>query len=127
AEAGLPTTEPIPDSASGELRTVTFDDDGTGTDDAPDGARIVEFQVQVEDGLPADGERFAQFVADVLADERSWRADADGADVHLRPAASDEAGDSEVSIVLASPDLVDELCAPLQTGGQYSCASDGRA
>jgi hypothetical protein len=33
----------------------------------------------------------------------------------------------DVDIVLATPDTVDELCAPINTGGEVSCAINGRA
>jgi len=35
--------------------------------------------------------------------------------------------DPDVEIVLALPDTVDELCAPINTGGEVSCAINGRA
>src|SRR5699024_11968175 len=35
--------------------------------------------------------------------------------------------DADVRILLAAPDTVDELCAPLRTNGYVSCAQGNRA
>ena len=36
-------------------------------------------------------------------------------------------GDGELRVLLASPATVDDLCAPLETEGQVSCGTYGRA
>lgn len=106
----------IPDSADGTLSVVS------GDSEAPDpGAdRVVTVRVEVEDGLPVDGEAFAGFVMDTLNDERGW-----GHDGAVSFARTD--GEPEFRVVLASPDQVDEMCAPLATGGEYSCGRYGHA
>jgi hypothetical protein len=115
ARAGLTSTEEMPQSASGELRTVP------GTEDAPREATTVRpVRIQVEDGLPVDGEAFADFVMRVLNDERGW-----GHDGSVAFSRTD--GPTDISVVLASPDLTDELCLPLRTGGEYSCGRNARA
>ncbi|PFG40595.1 uncharacterized protein DUF3152 [Georgenia soli] len=115
ARAGLTSTEVMPRSASGELVTVP------GTEDAPrEAATVRPVRVQVEEGLPVDGNAFADFVMRVLNDERGWGHD--GSVVFSRTD-----GPSDLSVVLASPTLTDELCRPLRTVGEYSCGREGRA
>ncbi|WP_043502555.1 DUF3152 domain-containing protein [Georgenia sp. SUBG003] len=115
ARAGLTSTGMMPQSASGELLTVA------GAQEAPREARTVRpVRVQVEKGLPVDGEAFADFVLTVLNDERGWGHD--GSVVFSRTD-----GPSDISVVLASPALTDELCRPLRTVGEYSCGRDARA
>jgi hypothetical protein len=115
ARAGLTSTEEMPQRASGELVTVP------GTEDAPrEAATVRPVRVQVEEGLPVDGEAFADFVMRVLNDERGWGHD--GTVVFARTD-----GPSDISVVLASPDLTDELCQPLRTVGEYSCGRNARA
>jgi len=115
ARAGLTSTEEMPQRASGELVTVP------GTEDAPrEAATVRPVRVQVEEGLPVDGEAFAEFVMRVLNDERGW-----GHDGSVAFSRTD--GPSDISVVLASPDLTDELCLPLRTVGEYSCGRNARA
>ena len=74
----------------------------------------------MEAGLEIDGPMFAQAVMAILNDPRGW-----GADGSLTFARTD--GDAEIRVVLASPDLVDDLCAPLETVGRFSCGTNGHA
>lgn len=81
------------------------------------GGPPIRFIVEVEEGIKEDPEEFARWVEKVLFDRRSWpgsfrRVDRGAADFH---------------VVLASPELTDRLCAPLVTGGIYSCYQDGNA
>jgi hypothetical protein len=79
-----------------------------------DGATAIRYTVEVEDGLPWAAGDVAVTVDGILGDGRSWiglgrwtlqRVDA-GADAR---------------ILIATPDTVDALCAPLRTSGRYSC------
>jgi hypothetical protein len=74
------------------------------------------YAVRVEDGLGIDADEAAQQIADVLADERGWQADTDT--VFHRVADPSQA---ELTISIASPPTVDELCLPADTGGLWSC------
>ncbi|MBL8947336.1 MAG: DUF3152 domain-containing protein, partial [Myxococcales bacterium] len=56
---------------------------------------------------------------EVLADAGGWAA-AGYAFVPVE-------GDADVTIVLAAPKTTDRLCAPLRTGGAFSCGRGGRA
>jgi hypothetical protein len=79
----------------------------------------LRFSVGVEGRLRVDPRQFAETVAHVLNDRRGWRARG----YSFQRVAS---GPVYFTVVLASPALTDQLCAPLQTLGRYSCAQGGR-
>lgn len=91
-----------------------------GTDPGPGTGAVRTVRVEVEDGLLVDGPAFAATVMATLNDPRGW-----GADGSLSFARTD--GDAELRVMLASPTTVDALCAPLDTEGQVSCGTRGRA
>ena len=103
------------DSADGSLTTMSGEGEVMG--DGP----LLTFAVEVEDGLPGEDGDFVEAVELILGDPRSWgddgerslqRVDSEGADIR---------------VLLAAPDTVDELCAPLRTNGYVSCAQGNRA
>ncbi len=116
APAAEPTAEPTPDP---EPTDVPQHGDGTFTpasvrDIAAAGSgRDRRVSIEVEDGLPQDRDVVADQVVAVLGDERGWRSDG-WSFTHVR-------SDPDVRILLASPDTVDRLCAPLLTRGEVSC------
>lgn len=79
------------------------------------------FVVEVEEGLPIDPAEFAAFVQSVLYDRKGWTAD--------RTFAFRRVGSADASfrVTLASPGTTDRLCAPLDTGGRFSCHQGGRS
>ncbi len=113
-EAGLLSIA-VPTSAAGDLVVVP------GSAPAPHPERRVRtVRVEVEAGLEIDGEVFAATVMRTLNDPRGW-----GGDGSMSFARTD--GDAEIRVVLASPDKVDAMCAPLNTHGDYSCGRYGHA
>ncbi len=113
-EAGLLSVA-VPTSAGGDLVVVP------GSEPAPHPERRVRtVRVEVEAGLEVDGAVFAATVMRILNDPRSW-----GGDGSMSFARTD--GDAEIRVVLASPDKVDAMCAPLNTHGDYSCGRYGHA
>lgn len=98
----------VPPAASGQPVVVP------GSTAPVTGPTLWTYRVEVEDGLAFDGTEFAAAVHATLSDPRGWatdghvfqRVDTDGADFR---------------VILASPALTDQLCAPLQTRGQVSC------
>ena len=94
----------VPAHASGELAAAGSDRAATNK------GQEMTYEVQVEKGLPVDGAAFAQRVHESLSDARSWP----------RSFRQVESG-GQIRVVLASPALVDQLCAPLKTGGKTSC------
>ena len=87
-----------------------------GTDPGPGTGAVRTVRVEVEDGLAVDGPAFAATVMATLNDPRGW-----GADGSVSFARTD--GDAELRVILASPATVDDLCAPLDTGGEVSCGT----
>ncbi|QHT58340.1 DUF3152 domain-containing protein [Cellulomonas sp. H30R-01] len=112
-QAGLLSAE-IPERAAGTFSVVPGSEPGPGT------GRVRTIRVEVEDGLAVDGARFAQTVMTTLNDPRGW-----GADGSVSFARTD--GPAELRVTLASPESVDDLCAPLDTNGQVSCGRGGNA
>lgn len=91
--------------------------------DAPEVApaeHAVTYRVVVEPKLRAAAEELALVVDDALASETGWSAGG------FEFAAVDDE-DADITIVLASPKTTDVLCAPLRTGGAFSCGRNGRA
>lgn len=98
----------VPPSASGQPAVVA------GSTAAVTGPTVWTYRVEIEDGLAFDGPEFAAAVHATLSDPRGWATDGhvfqrvDSASVDFR-------------VILASPALTDQLCAPLETRGQVSC------
>jgi hypothetical protein len=106
AEAG---PDDVPESASGSFVVA-----GGGTDPVGRGGTSVRYTVEVEDGLPFDAVSVAAEVDAVLGDDRSWTGLG-------RWTLQRVDGEADTRILLASPDTVDRLCAPLRTAGTFSC------
>ena len=111
--AGLLSAE-VSTRGSGTLVVVP------GTTAAPGAGPVRTVRVEVETGLPVDAALFAETVLGTLNDPRGW-----GAGGAMTFARTD--GDAEFRVVLASPSTIDELCAPLDTEGIYSCGRNGHA
>lgn len=82
-------------------------------------APVVTYRVLVERRYAGSADDFAGHVDEVLADDAGWAA-AGYAFVAVD-------GEADVTIVLAAPKTTDRLCAPLRTGGAFSCGRGGRA
>ncbi|MHA7132359.1 DUF3152 domain-containing protein [Oerskovia turbata] len=111
--SGLTGHEVVPD-LGGLLVTVP------GEAPAPGGGTVKRVRVEVEQGLPVDAEVFAAAVLTTLNDPRGW-GPVDGVTF------ARTGGDADIRVVLASPATTDRLCAPLNTGGVYSCGRGGVA
>lgn len=111
--AGL-LSQTVPDAASGTLDVVP------GEVPAPGQGTVTSVRIEVEQGLDIDGAKFADQVLATLNDPRSWGGD--GSRTFSRTA-----GEASLTVTLASPATVDRLCAPLDTGGLWSCGVQGRA
>ncbi|MEM7140702.1 MAG: DUF3152 domain-containing protein [Actinomycetota bacterium] len=78
---------------------------------------MIRFSVAVGDGVGLARDDLARFVVDTLGDGRGWIARGAGFEL------VDDGG--LFTIIVATPDAVDEMCAPLQTNGIFSCARNG--
>lgn len=83
-------------------------------------SRTVRVGLQVERGVGVDVAQAAALVSSTLGDKRGWQTRDEVRFRAVSPAAV-AAGDVDITIVLASPDLTDKLCAPLKTRGEVSC------
>jgi len=106
--AGILSTD-VPESGSGVLDVVP------GSSPAPGAGEVFTVRIQVEQGLDVDGTKVADLVLATLNDPRSWGGDGS------RTFARTDAADATFTVTLASPSTVDRLCAPLDTGGLWSC------
>jgi Protein of unknown function (DUF3152) len=79
------------------------------------------YTVQIEDGIQVDRRRVADTIASILGDRRSWGGTGR---LSFQRVSS---GPVSFRVVLANPSTVNRLCAPLRTGGIYSCGMYGRA
>ena len=113
AGSGLVGTEVVPD-LGGALVVVPAEVA------APGAGTVKTVRIEVEAGLPVDGETFAAAVMATLNDPRGW-GPVDGVTF------ARTGGDASIRVVLASPATTDRMCAPLKTGGTYSCGVTGAA
>lgn len=74
----------------------------------------ISFDLEIEAGIGIDANQFAAEVDRTLGDTRSWIGNG-------RTGFRRVASGGALHIILASPATVDRLCAPLNTGGYYSC------
>ena len=108
-----PTPAPVsPAPVPGIYSTAPGSGPATGT-----GGDLVQYRVEVEDVVGISAVEFAAAVDTVTADPRGWTQA--GA---RRLQRTDTAA---LRIVLASPATADQLCAPLDTVGKYSCRNGG--
>lgn len=123
-DATLPADDSVqvPETGSGKVTPVAVPGRDTAT---VAGARTVRYSVETEGGLPVDDAEFGAKVRATLQDSRGWQTQDDVHFVYVPPAQA-SSGDIDVHIILASPELVDRWCAPLQTRGQVSCHNEGR-
>lgn len=122
----LPTAKPAPPAAG----IKTAPQSGTGrllrvalpTIAAPqvNPNRTVRVGFEVERGAGVNTQEAATIIAATLGDQRGWQT---RDEVRFRAMSQEDvaAGDVDITIVLASPDLTDKLCAPLKTRGEVSC------
>jgi Protein of unknown function (DUF3152) len=85
-----------------------------GSTPAPGTGEVHTLRIEVEQGLPVDRDRFADFVLDTLNDPRGW-----GHGGAMTFARTD--GDAPVTLMLASPATSSQLCGDLDTRGKLSC------
>ena len=79
------------------------------------------YAVQIEDGIRVDRRRVADTIASILGDRRGWGGTGR---LSFQRVSS---GPVSFRVVLANPSTVNRMCAPLITGGIYSCGMYGRA
>lgn len=106
--APLPQRPILPERGSGEMVVA-----GGSTQPVGSGT-LVTYSVEVEREVPLDPARVASLVDEVLADPRGWTATGSHALARTN-------GESNIRILLATPETTDTLCLPLDTDGRLSC------
>lgn len=121
--ASTPTTTPlagaVPVSHSGTGKTTPVALPAIAAPTLNPG-RTVRVGLEVEDGTGIDVEEAATIISATLGDEHGWQT-RDKVRFRAVSTADLEAGAVDLTIVLASPELTDKLCAPLKTRGEVSC------
>ncbi|MDO5049826.1 MAG: DUF3152 domain-containing protein [Actinomycetaceae bacterium] len=84
---------------------------------APDGLTTGQgepftYTIEIDQGLPVEGEEFSREVSATLNNKHGWGRNFQQINDPTK---------ADTRIILASPNLVDKLCAPLKTMGQTSC------
>lgn len=82
--------------------------------------RTVRIGLEVEGDAGVDIDEAARIISSTLGDRRGWQT-RDKVRFSAVSPADVQAGDVDITIVLASPTLTDKLCAPLKTKGEVSC------
>ena len=111
----LRSVEDEVDTADGDIQVMKGEGEVMGE------GSLTTFAVEVEKGLPGDDEDFVEAVELILGDPRSWGEEGD------RSLQRVDGDDADIRVLLAAPDTVDRMCAPLNTNGFVSCANGNRA
>jgi len=80
------------------------------------GGQRYDYAVYVEDGIKIDRRGFANHIAGTLGDSRGWKRTGRVSFKQVKTASQ-----ADTRVILASPAMVDRLCAPLNTNGYVSC------
>jgi hypothetical protein len=92
---------------------------GRGSAEQARNRGAIGYRVLLEVGLEPALPGLLRSVDAVLGDPRGWRA------IGREFVRVEQGG--RFAVLLARPDTVDQLCAPLRTQGEYSCGRAGRA
>lgn len=82
----------------------------------PGRGQTLRYVLRTEDGTFVDADKIARFVFETLNDERSW-----GPSRHVDFQQVSDPALANFTISIATPATTDELCAPLDTAGTWSC------
>jgi Protein of unknown function (DUF3152) len=100
--------------SSGKLAVVPGFDKATGVRDK------LTYRVEIEQGVSINGAAAAKIIHQTLTDPRGWQA------IHPVSFERSDKPDVDLRIILATPELTDKLCLPLDTGGEVSCRVEDR-
>ncbi|AKU18856.1 hypothetical protein VV02_11940 [Luteipulveratus mongoliensis] len=117
-----PSPSAVPDHGDGRVSPVLV----PGGDSTVEGKEVT-YALEVEGGLGIDEKDVATTVGSVLRDARGWQAQDHVRFVQVTPRQRAAGTVPKIVISLVSPAKVDQLCAPLETGGLWSCANKDRA
>lgn len=107
---------PVPWKGDGTFTAVQVPQTTTVTT-----GRAVTYSLQIEDGMHADAASVARDFGSALLDRRGWQSVDHVRFVQLTPSQVAAGTKPQISVIMASPDQVNKLCAPLPTHGNTSC------
>ncbi|WP_158607513.1 DUF3152 domain-containing protein [Flexivirga caeni] len=111
-----PTTAAVPAHGNGRFNPVTVPQTTTART-----GRVVTYALSVEGGMGADPAAVAKAFGSALLDRRGWQGVDHVRFVQMTHAALAKGTKPEMVVLVASPDQVKKLCAPLPTHGDTSC------
>ena len=79
---------------------------------------MMNFSLKIESSIPLGPDCMAKLIASILNDSRGWKNITEKEFLLV----SEESAD--FTFIFSSPDKTDELCAPLETNGIYSCRNE---
>jgi len=79
---------------------------------------LINFALKIEPSIPIGPDCMGKLITSILNDPRGWNNITEQ-DFLL---VSEE--DADFTFIFSSPDKTDELCAPLETNGIYSCRNE---
>lgn len=104
-------------NGNGKFTPVTVPQTTTATS-----GRTIRYVVKIEGGMSANTSSIARTIGAALLDKRGWQGIDDVRFVQLTAAELKKGIKPGLTILVASPDRLDKLCAPLPTDGATSCA-----
>ena len=78
----------------------------------------INFALKVESILPVGPECLGKLINSILNDSRGWK------NITEKDFLLVNEEDADFTFIFASPEKTDELCAPLETNGIYSCRNE---
>ena len=79
---------------------------------------LINFALKIEPSIPIGPDCMGKLITSILNDPRGWNNITDKEFLLV----SEE--DADFTFIFSSPDKTDELCAPLETNGIYSCRNE---
>ena len=80
--------------------------------------RFYNISIQVQSGLALNPNCLSEMIIGILNDPRGWST------IENRVFQTVDSEYSDLNIIFANPETVDQLCYPLQTNGIYSCRNE---
>ncbi len=79
---------------------------------------LINFALKIEPSIPIGPDCMGKLITSILNDSRGWKNITEKEFLLV----SEE--DADFTFIFSSPDKTDELCAPLETNGIYSCRNE---
>ncbi|MBW3084507.1 hypothetical protein KEM60_00695 [Austwickia sp. TVS 96-490-7B] len=111
----------VPEKGTGKTKILSVPGQ-----DSSHGGKTYRYTVEAEEEAGVDEQEFTRIVREVLTDRRGWETQDDVHFVNVSPEHAEDGEHIDFRITLASPQTVDQMCAPMTTEGQVSCRNGDR-